>query len=231
MSDMVSIDNEIAELRAVVVRVAKIEAENAALRAEVAALKNMQGRRTAIPVHRPVERELTVTTPAPVSTFKMPTLDQLAKLLDIVGRHFPSLLSVDGPAFEGTSTERHKQYCEQFEGAFLAIGNMKRKDRPDTTVYLSYHIEVAESVLKSFGRPSMTIRGNAFLAACLAHFDVPVSSIGRQHEGIVTEIGLHQYVGRPAGDAWRRIIEGAAPREVAVQRPPAAQIPARVQYF
>jgi hypothetical protein len=83
-------------------------------------------------------------------------------------------------------------------------------DRPDTGKYLSFHISVAESVLKSFGRPSMTLRGNAFLAA-LAHGYVPD-------------------VGRPALDAWRRILAGEAPRDVAVQRPPAAQSPARVHY-
>jgi hypothetical protein len=112
----------------------------------------------------------------------MPTPSELVKLLDAVARSFPSLLSVDGPAFEGTESERRKQYREQFEGAFLAIGNMRRMDRPNTKVYLSYHVELAETLLRRFGR-SMTIRGNCFMAAALAHFDVPLSGIGRTHEG------------------------------------------------
>jgi hypothetical protein len=73
----------------------------------------------------------------------------------------------------------------------------------------------------------MTIRGDPFLAACLAHFDVPISGIGRTHEGIVVEIGLNQYTGRPATDQWRRILEGQAPREVAVSRPPATAEPGK----
>lgn len=105
----------------------------------------------------------------------MPTSEELAKLVDAIGRHFPALLDTQGPAFEGTRHDRRQQWLKQFAASFEAIGHMKRMDRPDTGKYLSFHISVAESVLKSFGRPSLTLRGNAFLAACLAHGYVPVA--------------------------------------------------------
>gem|GEM_PF-3451939 len=175
----------------------------------------------------PVERSVVIATPPPVSTFPMPTAAELSQLIDAVGRRFPALLDTQGPAFEGTRHERREQYRKQFEGAFLAIGHMKRLERPDTKLYVSAHVQLAESILRSLGRP-MTIRGDPFLAACLAHFDVPISGIGRTHEGIVVEIGLNQYTGRPATDQWRRILEGQPPREVAVSGPPPAPNPARV---
>ncbi len=133
-----------------------------------------------------------------------------------------------GPAFEETRHERRAQWLKQFEGAFLAIGNMKRLERPSTKLYTSAHIQLAERLLRSFGRPGMTIRSNVFLAAVLAHYEVAISGIGRHHEGIVPEIGLDEFSGRPATDQWRRILEGQAPREVAVSRPPAPLSPARV---
>jgi hypothetical protein len=40
---------------------------------------------------------------------------------------------------------------------------------------------------------------------------------------IVPEIGLDEFSGRPATDQWRRILEGQAPREVAVSRPSTAE--------
>jgi len=216
-------------------RLSALESENANLRAEIESLKHP--RRSPADknlveevgaILGPIERQVTISTPAPVSTFVMPSESELAQLRDAVGRTHPGLLDSQGSAFSGTRHERRTEWNRQFEACFLAVGNMKRMDRPDTGKYLSYHVDVAESVLKSFGRPLTTLRGGPFLAACLAHFDVPVSGINRHHEGIVPEIGLHQYSGRPAGDAWRRIIEGQAPHECAVQRPPAPPSQTRV---
>lgn len=73
MSDMEAIDR----------RLDSLEAENAALRAEIAALK--QGRRV---IPAPVERSVVIATPPPVSTFPMPTAAELSQLIDAVGRRF-----------------------------------------------------------------------------------------------------------------------------------------------
>jgi hypothetical protein len=69
----------------------------------------------------PVERSVVIATPPPVSTFPMPTPDEMTQLIDAVGRRFPALLDTQGPAFEETRHERRAQWLKQFEGAFLAI--------------------------------------------------------------------------------------------------------------
>ena len=214
MSDMETIDR----------RLDLLEAENRALRSKICEFER-GGVRKAVPA--PPEPAVRISTPTPASTFPMPSAADLDRLLDAVGRTYPSLLSVEGSAFTGSDPERRRQYREQFEASFLAVGNMRRLARPSTKFYLSAHIQLAETILRRLGRP-MSLRANPFVAAALAHHDVPVSGIGRMHEGIVVEVGLDEFNGTLATDAWRRILEGQAPREVAVSRRPVAANPVRV---
>jgi hypothetical protein len=221
MADMPSIDIE--------QRLAALETENASLRARLKEIEDHGIRKSAIPVPPVAERQVTITTPAPVSSFRMPTPAEMKQLLAAVGRYFPSLLSVDNAAFTGDEADRRDQYFRQFAASFEMVGNLKRTDRPDGRVYISFHVDVVERLLMSFGRPRMTIRTTPFLASCLAHFDIAVCGINRAHEGITPEVGLSECSGRPATDAWREIIAGKQPREVAVSRP-APSSPARVTY-
>jgi hypothetical protein len=204
-------------------RLTTLERENAQLRGKLARMEAIQQRgKSAIVDHAamPVAREVSISHPIPASTFPMPTTDELCQLMTAVGRVYPELVS-----------SNDIEYRKQFEACFLAIGNLRRLEKPSSKVYLSWHLQLAETILRRLGRP-MTVRGDAFVAACLAHADVPISGIGRHHEGYVVEIGLDEFNGRLATDAWRKILAGEAPREAGVQRRQAPPSPARVvQHF
>jgi hypothetical protein len=181
MTDMESIDR----------RLDLLESENRALRAEIAELRgHPKPPPPATPIRTHREPQVSITEQSP-AIYPMPTPDEMTQLIDAVGKRFPALLCTEGAAFEGTRHERREQWRRQFVASFEAIGCMKRTERPDTKLYLSAHVQIAETILKGFGRPSMTIRNLPFLAAALAHFDVPISGIGGTHEGIVVD-GLNQ---------------------------------------
>ena len=69
---------------------------------------------------------------------------------------------------------------------------------------VSYWISAAEQILRELGGASETLSGLSFLAAALAHGDVFYNDV--RDFPYVREFGLREYGGRPATDAWRKVL-------------------------
>jgi hypothetical protein len=202
--------------------------ENEQLKAKVAALEALQGRKV-LPPPRPIEEGTKVSYPIAPSKCVVPTDEELSQLREIVCRKYPEFGDITGPAFYGSKYERERDWQKQFERAFLALGAMKRLEAPDTKHYFSHHVDAAEAYLRSVGK-SETLRFGPFMCALLAWGDVPYSGLGLQHTGAVVELGLSEHIGRQASDSsWKRVLEtGAILRMSASARQPAPRSPSRV---
>jgi hypothetical protein len=178
-----------------------------ALKAQIAELtrrfdaKNAPPAPVKIAQPKPVEDEGTrVSYPAPLSTFIMPSSAELKQLLAIVLAKFPQL----APDMSDRWADNNEaKFLKQFGAAFYAIGLMHRTEKPDKKRYVSFFVDHAEDLLRAHGASADI--GPAFLPACLAHGDVPISDW--RIDGVVLEIGLNIYrIGRPATDAWKRVL-------------------------
>jgi hypothetical protein len=178
-----------------------------ALKEQIAELKSRFDAKDAAPAPvkiaqpKPIEDEGTrVSYPAPMSTFVMPSPDELKRLLAIVLAKFPRL----APDMTDRWADNNEvKFGRQFASAFSAVGMMHRTEKPDKKRYVQYFIDHGEDLLRALG-PHAEI-GPAFTVACLAHGDVPISDW--RIDGVVLEFGLNIYrIGRPATDAWRRVL-------------------------
>jgi hypothetical protein len=178
-------------------------AKTAALESELAALKAQQNTPPAPAkiAPKPVEPEgTTVFYPPPRSDFVMPSSDELKRLREIVLRKFPKLAP---DITDRWADNNEAKFARQFDAAFKALGAMHRADKPDKKRYVSFFVDHAEDSLKALG--AYADIGPAFLPACLAHGDIPISDW--RIDGVVLELGLNIYrIGRPATDAWRRVL-------------------------
>jgi hypothetical protein len=180
--------------------------EIAALKAQIAELTRRFDAKDAPPAPakiavKPIEEDgARISYPAPLSTFAMPSSAELDQLREIVLRKFPQL----APDTRGKwAQEDAAKFPKQFAAAFRAVGMMHRSEKPDKKRYPSYFIQHGEDSLRAFGASAEI--GPAFLPACLAHGDVPISDW--RIDGVVLELGLNIYrIGRPATDAWKRVL-------------------------
>jgi hypothetical protein len=124
-----------------------------------------------------------------------PNTRELAALLKIVLAAHPLL-----PA--GMA---HEAFLDEFAHSFDAVGHLYRTDAPNSKRYFSAWIEDTNIWLERQGRAPVS--GNAFLAACLAHGDVPWRQ-ANDSVGQLLEVGLHATVGRRCKNCWREILRG-----------------------
>ena len=196
--------------------------EIAALKSQIAELERRFDAKDAPPAPvkiaqpKPVEEEgTTVFYPPPVSTFVMPSSDELKRLREIVLRKFPKLAP---DTTDRWSQNNEADFARQFDAAFRAVGMMSRTEKPDKKHFPSYFISHAEDSLRALG--AYADIGPAFLPACLAWGDVPISDW--RIDGVVLELGLNIFrIGRPPTDAWRRVL--ATGNTIAVIAPPSSR--------
>jgi hypothetical protein len=200
----------------------RLAAEIEQLEAELAALKTEEAP-DAPPAKRPpmpASKGTTVFCPPPESTLVMPSDGDLHRLMDIVlvafptlapkielsftqritVRNFPSLADKIEPDVGGITAD----FFREFKAAFIAIGSMRRMGEPDRRHYVSYHVEAAQSWLRSHNLFA-DIPTNAFIAAALAHGDIPWTN--GTIDGQLWELGINIYTGPVASDAWRLVLE------------------------
>jgi hypothetical protein len=208
--------------------IADLEAEIAArdakivqLTSELATLKALEAPASP-PAKRPMpaSQGTVVFCPPPESTLVMPNDGDLHRLMDIALTAYPSLRPKIELSFQQRLTLRNipsladqikpdveaisADYFREFRAAFVAIGSMKRMDEPDRRHYASFHVEAAQSWLRSHSMFA-DIPANAFIAAALAHGDVLYTD--GAVDGSLWELGISVYVGKPAGDAWRGVLK------------------------
>jgi hypothetical protein len=196
--------------------------EIALLKSQIAELKSRFDAKDAPPAPvkiaqpKPVEDEGTrVSYPAPLSTFVMPSSTELKQLLAIVLAKFPRLAP---DMTDRWANNNEANFAKQFAAAFRAVGMMSRTEKPDKKHFPSYFISHAEDSLRALGAYAEI--GPAFLPACLAWGDVPVSDW--RIDGVVLELGLNIFrIGRPATDAWRKVL--ATGRTIELIAPPSSR--------
>jgi hypothetical protein len=127
---------------------------------------------------------------------EMPTDKELASLLKIVLAAHADIARAAAP---------HVDFAEQFRNAFLAVGYLFRLDQPNSKRFFSAFVEDAGEWLVRLGRAPVS--GPAFLAAVIAHGDVPFRKADEQI-GQLLEVGLDPYSGRRCKRGWRDILRG-----------------------
>ena len=194
-------------------RLAELEAQHLALGAEIAKLK---AERPAPPP--PVRDELRIIALNDEITSGMPDLRQMEKLYSIVRNlsPWPEMLRDrydDGRPFRA------------FSSTFRWLMNVPRTDRPNGKVALSYWLDTARIWLRARNSVAADLNVNALVLAALACGDVCYCP-GDSTLGVVWELGLVEFGGKPASpDAWRRILtQGAA--AVLPPSAPARRMPA-----
>jgi hypothetical protein len=181
------------------------EARIAALELEFAELKKAAGKTPPTP-QQPVQDEgVRITLVEERTTFVRPTLGELRKLHEIVCSKYPQFRPRSSPA--RFADQEAEEFFQGFEWAFERLGNIGRIAAPDNRRYIGHWTEEARDWLR-LHRP--THRGNigaGFLAACVAHGDIPYV-VGDADQGVVWTVGLTSFGGRQAADAWRKVLDG-----------------------
>ncbi|MFZ3352252.1 MAG: hypothetical protein WA268_15440 [Xanthobacteraceae bacterium] len=202
------------------------------LKAEVTTLKARLGEIEAeldgkppapqAPLHPRAEKPdgATVTTLLnPVNASLMPDEKQLRSLHRIVLAAYPNLqfrperAGYLYRANEDDDPDGFKDFCAAF-GCLLSIG---RTQTPSKQYSVGWFLDAANEWLDARGQPRIR-KGLAFLAACIAVGDVPFV-VGVENEGVLWELGLQIYGGRPATDSWKKVIAGQLPKPVSSGRP------------
>jgi hypothetical protein len=206
-------------------RFAKIEAENAAMRAELAEIKARGGRKV-LPAP-PVEPVVKISHPIAASTFVMPSDAELGSLREIVCTKYPQLGESAGLVWRGSREENEIEYFSTFKLAFLALGDMHRIEAPNRKRYVTHWSEEAEIWLRRRRGWAPTLRFGPFVTAVLAHGDIQFS--GLFVDAQVLELGLSTYAGHAASGAWKKVLAtgGLLPMSPA-HMPMAPRSPARV---
>jgi hypothetical protein len=182
-------------------RLAELEAKAVALNAEIAALKAGKSAPPAAPQDEGAARVVPLLNER---TDAMPNLKEMERLFGAVRNlsPWPSAL-VD--KYDDTRPFR------AFISTFRWLRNVPRADRPNGKVALSYWLDTCRTWLRARGAMASDLDVNALVLAALACGDISYCP-GDPQLGVVWEIGILEYGGRPADvTAWRRILrEGAA---------------------
>lgn len=183
-------------------RIARLEKTIAEAQAELQALKRGDAPK---PAQQPDERPLVSYLEAPTH-FARPTEKELRRLADIVIARYPKL----GPrkSLRGSlDGEFDDDFRNGFAWSFERLGYVGRTERPDTKRYADYWLDDTKAWL-ALHRPNHCGNiGAGFLAAVLAHRDIPYIP-GDLSRGVVWSLGLTLHGGKLASDAWKRVLAG-----------------------
>lgn len=179
-------------------RLAELKAEVARLNAKIAALEGGGQPETVPPAEMPPERRGFEVREIITERNDLPSFAEMKKLLAIVRLHVPHAdrINPDDP----------DQLLRGFVICFRRIANLGRCPTPNGRYGITWWMDECKSWLRTRGVIANDVSGAAYIAAVLASGDVPFV----RHDaalGHVWEFGLLPYGGKPAGDAWKRVLE------------------------
>jgi hypothetical protein len=145
-----------------------------------------------------VEQGVTITHPIETSPIVLPTEAEYRGILSAVRDAYPQLLRSSNPR---CADQEDAVFFHDFCGAFERVAHLRRTEQIDSKHALSWWVGEANRWLR--GRQ---IDGAAFLAAVIGAGDV--SFVQRDEYGNVWAFGLATFGGRPATEAWRRVLKG-----------------------
>jgi len=141
-----------------------------------------------------IGRDVSITHPHEEPTGTPPTEDEHLKLLSVVFGKIPGLRPAE---------TRTAEFQADYRSAFEALRRVGRAEKPDPGKSVSWWIEE----FRYAHLLGAEVRSNAFLAAVLAHGDIPY--VRGNGANISWELGLVLYgtSRRPTGDAWRKVLQ------------------------
>jgi hypothetical protein len=162
-------------------------------------------------------REVTETRvhypPDIAPSFLMPDMVDLRRLFHLVVMAYPQL---------APQRDREPEEALKYFGhAFFRIGSLGRVDKLETKYAVSWWADEATSSLKDRGVNLIRILSVDFTIAAIAHYDVGYGPIDNFPHGCAFGLNPGRW-GRPATDAWRRLLETRTvrpPAVIALQRP------------
>jgi hypothetical protein len=180
-------------------RLAALEAQAAALNAEIAALRATQ---PAPPPRPPRDDGVRVTELLTECTAGMPTPKELQLLYGAVMHLAPWPL-----ADKYDERKPFRGFCS----AFRWLSNKGRTDVPNSKYALSFWLDNCRSWLRARDAMANDVNAGALILATYAHGDVKYCPANAAL-GCVWELALAEYAGKPASpDSWKRILrEGAS---------------------
>jgi hypothetical protein len=148
-----------------------------------------------------------VRYPAPVSSFVMPTPEELRALYRIAVAANPYGAPKGDWSEKGWSdSDLTEKFQKEFRAAFLVVNSMKRLNEPNHKRFAYDIVFDCERWLKAYGVHAEI--GRCFHLAVLASGDIPYQNQNGSI-GAVLEYGLaskEHEGGRIATDAWRRVL-------------------------
>lgn len=185
--------------QAIIERLDRIEAENAALKNEIAAFR---AERAKVPTVAKVftEPQVHVSNPMPPAPIALPNRDEVARLMEIVWRRHPGLR----PTYRGRFSEQDEEEgIRNVEAAFTYVSTLKRVRALNNKVFLSWWGSRCDDWWQGYGR-SRTIPGGAVLIAAICSGDVGYRI--DSHHFTSSEIALGEFDGAPATEAWKDVL-------------------------
>jgi hypothetical protein len=198
---------------AILARLAALEGRGAVLEERMSALEAGNGKPPWRAPPARVDEGVTLTYPnPPASSFVMPSISELHKLLAIVQEKCPQLAP---------------DFCEEvaffsgFARAFFYIGQLGRTDELNKKVSIGWWVDACSDFLRRSNMEDHMI-GAYLAAAVLAHGDIAYSP--KNPDGRVWEFGLKPHGGlRKTG--WRTLLAtGELRNPYYVNRIPAQQV-------
>ena len=148
-----------------------------------------------------VERGVTITHPIETSPIVLPTEIEYRGILSAVRDAYPQLWRRSNPRF---ADQDEAEFFRDFSAAFERVSHLRRTEKIDSGRGLSWWVDETNKWLRSSRR--IEIDGAAFLAAVIGAGDV--SFVQRDEYGNAWAFGLATFGGRPATEAWRRVLKG-----------------------
>jgi hypothetical protein len=179
-------------------RIAKLEATINAAQAELAEIK--AGKAEQLPPRPPRDEGVRVVPLLDERVEGVPNLKELQRLFEIVRPLAPWPL-----ADRYDERKPFRGFCS----AFRWISNKGRTDFPNPKFALSFWLDNAKTWLRDRNAMGNDIDASTLILATYASGDVKFLPANAAL-GHTWEIGIAEYSGRPATDAWRPILAGGA---------------------
>jgi hypothetical protein len=181
-------------------RIAALEVQISAMQAELQALK---AGRPAPPPPPPRPRdEVRIIELLHERNDGMPTLREMERLFTIVKPHSP------WPQALNDRFDEHRPF-RAFSSAFRWAMNVGRTERPNGKVALSFWADTCRLWLRSRNSVGSDLDANGLVLAVLACGDIAYTPADPVR-GWTWELGLVEYGGRPASEAWRGVLNSGA---------------------
>jgi hypothetical protein len=196
-------------------RLAAVEAENADLKGQLAALQLLLGNKTIPPRREEPPPAVRITHPVP--QVSLPTDAECRQLCEIVWQRYPTLR----PA-----RSEEEEFVAGFKAALRFVQCHGRRAEPDYERGVGWWVDTARDWISQHRVGGFPISGSVLVVAIIAAGDVPYTNPEESGFAAGLQFGGGGILAR---DWWKRVLGGAILEPVPSPYPTKAPSPARVQ--